>query len=547
MLMTWPKRLHGRILAALAAMVLAGVATDAAAVQGDTSNINPELAQSLNQGTISLGDLQIVNPGGNIQSAPAASDDSSPPAVPITHTVAPGENLFRIALRYGVPMRELARENNIANPNQLHVGQPLVIPGAPVSFSYDDQSQHIQYDFPTPGVYSLIQAQSNVLVSTVTVPRAGEVVFHDPDTIVIDTSPPVSVLLPDQQAWDTVAPYFIDTTSFFTPDGIQIFGMTSGDPSQTVKQLVAAGFDAEVGDCIEMKGDLIAAMVPTAQAAQQPSTGTVRVVNLDGQALQNVQVLRTHDLRLPANVVEPSSVAAGSTGHEFKVSFVATDLIENDQLRFTTPTGFSQPESAAGKPGYTTVTSEGSIGQPVISKDTVTVPVQRLRPGESVTFVYGSGGGDAGVAAPRTAGRAPVIFETKTIYDDSVSILVTAAAAPARQASGSIGNGRPVNIGFGPQGTTVGTDQFQVTVPRQGPLAVKKQGNPPGGAATPGGSKQPFGRSTADQPLNGPPDIRTTDAQGRVPVQGGTEAGDKLSVADGTCNTATAPIGPGGG
>lgn len=48
----------------------------------------------------------------------------------VTHTVAPGETLFRIALRYDVPLNELARANGITNPNLIFVGQVLNIRGA---------------------------------------------------------------------------------------------------------------------------------------------------------------------------------------------------------------------------------------------------------------------------------------------------------------------------------------------------------------------------------------------------------------------------------
>ena len=46
-----------------------------------------------------------------------------------THTVQSGENLFRIALRYGVDMTELASANDITNLTQIYAGQVLVIPG----------------------------------------------------------------------------------------------------------------------------------------------------------------------------------------------------------------------------------------------------------------------------------------------------------------------------------------------------------------------------------------------------------------------------------
>lgn len=46
-----------------------------------------------------------------------------------THTVQPGENLYRIALRYGVDLNELANLNNITNQSRIFSGQVLVIPG----------------------------------------------------------------------------------------------------------------------------------------------------------------------------------------------------------------------------------------------------------------------------------------------------------------------------------------------------------------------------------------------------------------------------------
>jgi LysM repeat protein len=44
------------------------------------------------------------------------------------HIVQPGENLYRIALNYGVSQWAIARANGIANPNYIYAGQRLVIP-----------------------------------------------------------------------------------------------------------------------------------------------------------------------------------------------------------------------------------------------------------------------------------------------------------------------------------------------------------------------------------------------------------------------------------
>ena len=61
-----------------------------------------------------------------IPTGDAASSTTAPAGV---HVVRRGENLFRIALRYGVTYQAIAAANGIANPNHIYVGQRLAIPG----------------------------------------------------------------------------------------------------------------------------------------------------------------------------------------------------------------------------------------------------------------------------------------------------------------------------------------------------------------------------------------------------------------------------------
>lgn len=63
------------------------------------------------------------------------------------HEVAPGENLYRIGLRYGVPAAEIARANRIDDVTQLRVGQRLFIPG--VRGQGEDSERRVaRYDGP---------------------------------------------------------------------------------------------------------------------------------------------------------------------------------------------------------------------------------------------------------------------------------------------------------------------------------------------------------------------------------------------------------------
>jgi len=53
----------------------------------------------------------------------------SVPGRGIVHEVRPGENLYRIGKAYGIADRELARVNNLSNPDRVRVGQRIFIPG----------------------------------------------------------------------------------------------------------------------------------------------------------------------------------------------------------------------------------------------------------------------------------------------------------------------------------------------------------------------------------------------------------------------------------
>jgi LysM repeat protein len=50
---------------------------------------------------------------------------------PLIHIVQQGENLYRISLRYGVPLGTLAAINGITDTSELYVGQQLIIPVTP--------------------------------------------------------------------------------------------------------------------------------------------------------------------------------------------------------------------------------------------------------------------------------------------------------------------------------------------------------------------------------------------------------------------------------
>ena len=88
-----------------------GVTVDALAVANGLTNTS----------RIYVGQRLVIPTGGS-----SASQRSYPSGV---HVVQRGENLFRIALRYGMTVQRLAAANGIVNTNHVYVGQRLVIPG----------------------------------------------------------------------------------------------------------------------------------------------------------------------------------------------------------------------------------------------------------------------------------------------------------------------------------------------------------------------------------------------------------------------------------
>lgn len=74
----------------------------------------------------------IANPNliypGQVLTIPATSGGSTPGAPQVTYTVAPGDTLYRIAVKFGTSVSAIAVANNITNPNLIYPGQVLVIP-----------------------------------------------------------------------------------------------------------------------------------------------------------------------------------------------------------------------------------------------------------------------------------------------------------------------------------------------------------------------------------------------------------------------------------
>jgi len=61
---------------------------------------------------------------------PSPTESGPPTITPVVYVVQSGETLGGIAQRYNVSVDDLMTANNLSDPNVLHVGQTLVIPGS---------------------------------------------------------------------------------------------------------------------------------------------------------------------------------------------------------------------------------------------------------------------------------------------------------------------------------------------------------------------------------------------------------------------------------
>jgi LysM repeat protein len=86
---------------------------------------------------VSLDELAAINGISNINLIYAGATliipGMEPEPEPVTHTVAEGDTLARIAHEYGVAVSDLAEVNALEDPNLIIIGQVLTISGSPPS------------------------------------------------------------------------------------------------------------------------------------------------------------------------------------------------------------------------------------------------------------------------------------------------------------------------------------------------------------------------------------------------------------------------------
>ncbi|WP_119065432.1 LysM peptidoglycan-binding domain-containing protein [Aggregatilinea lenta] len=100
--------------------------TSIAARYNTTAAVLAQLNNIVNPNLIYSG--QVLSIPGVVVVPTVPTQPTTPATGATTHTVRPGENLYRISLMYGVTMDALQRANGIYNPNLIFTGQILTIP-----------------------------------------------------------------------------------------------------------------------------------------------------------------------------------------------------------------------------------------------------------------------------------------------------------------------------------------------------------------------------------------------------------------------------------
>jgi lipoprotein NlpD len=126
-------RLAGRVAALAAALVLVGCAAprNQAPVEDRSARPTPQT-----QGPTVLALPPAAKPNEAVKPPPAGAENAGKPGF---YTVKPGDTLIRVGLDNGQSWRDIARWNNLDNPNLIEVGQvlrvlpPGVDPGAPAT------------------------------------------------------------------------------------------------------------------------------------------------------------------------------------------------------------------------------------------------------------------------------------------------------------------------------------------------------------------------------------------------------------------------------
>lgn len=129
--------------------------------------------------TVSIVSTTIVDGAGSV----VVRAKPGPPSPPRSHTVEAGDTLASIAEAMGVTAEEIARASNLREPNDLRVGQKLVVPPLPTTTTGATPSTTSAASSPASPSSSTQASPSSASTSTSTIARSSEYTVRSGDTL----------------------------------------------------------------------------------------------------------------------------------------------------------------------------------------------------------------------------------------------------------------------------------------------------------------------------------------------------------------------------
>ncbi|MDH3198696.1 MAG: hypothetical protein OEO21_10700, partial [Candidatus Krumholzibacteria bacterium] len=160
-----------------------------------------------------------------------------------------------------------------------------------------------------------------------------------------------------------------------------------------------------------------------------------------------------------AAIAPALDVSAGAAG-TWAVTYAAGEAFQSGTVRLVIPASWSAPQGASsGGAGYVTVATNEPTGTPSISSvvgQTITVTVDTLTAGNTITITYGDTGGGANPLAVATAPGAPGPYAFTVSSDPTGAAPVQIATSPSLD----VVPGPPFRLSIAPGDTTITAGDF---------------------------------------------------------------------------------------
>ena len=124
-------------------------------------------------------------------------------------------------------------------------------------------------------------------------------------------------------------------------------------------------------------------------------------------------------------VVAPAMVRAAANDVKLVFTYTSTQTIQDGELRFTVPSGWSAPQvSDAGAVGYTVVGGSGlGTADVPAGKRYINVPIASITKGDPITITYGDAD-DGRAVAPPAVGSSVFTFAVRGTADGALKSLI---------------------------------------------------------------------------------------------------------------------------